>query len=114
MSEKSLYESLAIRSSLLQQGGGGEVFFVNGYGGLGNDNNNGRTPDQAWSTLTYALSQCVADRGDIIVVLNYWQPAGEIWPILVDKNLVHIIGMAQPNLPYSAIHPPADTACFQL
>ena len=92
----------------------GRVFFVDGYGTAGNDGNNGDDPAAPLKTLTKALSLCVHDRGDIIIVLNYWQPTGETWPITISKNRVSIVGLANPSLPYSAIHPPADTAAFQL
>lgn len=109
-----IFEALNAKSSLLQQGGVGNVFFVNGYGGLGNDGNHGRTPDHPFSTLTYAISQCVDYRHDVIIVLNYWQPAGEAWPIVVNKQNIHILGAAQSNLPWPVIHPPANTAVFNL
>jgi len=92
----------------------GKVFFVNGYGALGSDANNGNDPDLPLKTLTAAIGKCVANRGDVIIVLNYWQPTGETWPITINKNQVHIVGMAQPGLPFPVIHPPADTAAFQL
>ncbi len=90
----------------------GNVFFVDGVNG--SNANLGDTPTSAYLTITYALAQCTADRNDTIYVLDYWQPAGESWPITISKNMVHIIGLAQPNLPYPAIHPATDVACFQL
>ncbi len=90
------------------------VFYVNGKDGVGDDNNSGLKPSEPLLTVTEAISKCVANRGDIIVILDYWQPTGETWPILINKHAVHIIGMAQPHLPIHAIHPPDDTACFEL
>lgn len=78
--------------------GAGEVFFVNGAGsavGGGetpSDGNEG-TKDQPFATITKALSQCVNDRGDVIYVLDYYQPSGETWPISVNKSLVSILGL---------------------
>lgn len=90
----------------------GNIFFVDGVNG--SNANAGDKPTSAYLTLTYALAQCTADRNDIIFVLDYWQAAGESWPITINKNAVHIIGLAQGNLPYPAIHPTGDTAAFQL
>jgi len=92
----------------------GKVFFVNGVDAVGFDSNNGEDPDHPIRTIKRALALSVHDRGDVIVILNYWQPTGEDWPITISKNQVHIVGMAHSNLPYPAIHPPADTAAFQL
>lgn len=77
--------------------GAGDVFFVNGAGSaVGNsqtpsDGNPG-TKERPFATLTYALSQCTNDRGDVIYVLDYYQPSTETWPISVNKSLVSIIG----------------------
>ena len=90
----------------------GNIFFVDGVNGL--NTNDGGTPTSAYLTLTYALAQCVSNRNDIIYVLDYWQPAGETFPILVNKHQVHIIGLALPNLSYPAIHPDGDTAAFEI
>jgi hypothetical protein len=42
--------------------------------------------------MTAALGKCTNDAGDIIYVLDYYQPATETWPISVNKSLVQIIG----------------------
>jgi len=107
-----LYEKL--EGPKLEKGGIGNIFFVNGVDGVGDNANSGLTPDQPFLTITYALSQCVTEHNDVIVILNYWQPTGEVWPIVVNKRQVHILGAAMGNLPYPAIHPPGDTACFQV
>ena len=73
--------------------GAGNVFYVYGIdAGIGNNANDGLTPDTPFLTLTYALAQCTAEARDYIVVLDYYQPTGEVWPISVDVNNVHIIG----------------------
>lgn len=93
----------------------GDVFYVNGYGTNGSDTNAGDTPDEAWLTLTHAISNCQDDHDDYIFVINYYQATGETWPISIDKNGIHIIGFARPGpLPYSAIHPSTDVAAFSL
>jgi len=99
---------------------GGDVYYVDGTTGANVDGitaantNDGTDPRSPWLTLTYALSQCTDDNNDTIFVLDYWRPTGETWPISVVKNRIHIIGLAQPNLPYPAIHPSTDVAAFQL
>lgn len=93
---------------------GGKTFFVNGIDGVGADGRDGDNPEQPLLTLTAALAKCVSFRGDVIIVENYWQPTGEVWPILVNKGQVHIIGMANKNLMWPAIHPPGDTAAFEV
>ena len=92
----------------------GNIFWVNGINGVGSNTNAGTTRAAPFLTIKYALSQCVANQNDIIFIEDYWQPTGEDWPILVNKNGVHIIGLAQRSLPYPAISPPADTAAFEL
>jgi len=94
--------------------GDGRVFFVNGIDGVGSDSYAGIDPTEPKLTLTDALVVCVSNRHDVIIVLDYWQPTGEVWPISVDKHQVHIVGLAQSGLPYPAIHPPTDVDAFQL
>lgn len=92
----------------------GNIFFVNGIDGVGSNANAGTTRATPFLTIKYALSQCVDNQNDIIFVEDYWQPTGETWPIHVNKQQVHIVGMAQRSLPYPVISPPGDTAAFHL
>lgn len=104
-----------VQDGLLAQSGHGKTFYVNGYGSNGSNSNSGETPDDPLQTLTNAIGRCRDDKDDVIFVQNYWQPAGETWPISINKNGIHIIGIARPGpLPYPAIHPTGDTAAFQL
>lgn len=77
----------------------GNVFYV--HGTAGDNTNSGLRPDVPFLTMTYALSQCVNDQNDMIVVLYYpsAEAAGETFPIAVDKSTVHIIGN-----PFEASH----------
>lgn len=68
----------------------GDVFYV--HGGSGSNSNDGRTPATPWLTMKQALGECTDDAGDIIYVLDYYQPVSETWPISVNKSLVQIIG----------------------
>lgn len=91
--------------------GAGNVFYVYGIdGGIGDDANDGLTPATPFLTLTYALSQCVTGNHDYIIVLDYWQPTGETWPISVDVNNVHIIGAEGAGTQMPIITPTGDTA----
>lgn len=90
--------------------GNGRTFFVDGING--NNANVGTRPDQPWLTITYALTQCVAERNDYIFVLDHWQE-------VVDINItrVHIIGLSNYLRPNSnnalvQMNAAADTAIF--
>lgn len=117
MSEKALFEALGARASLLQQGGVGNLFFVDGYdpvAGPGSDTNDG-SRERPFLTIKHALTRCVDWHHDVIVVLNHYQAApDEDFPIVINKKNVHIIGAALPNLPWPAIHPPGATEVFML
>lgn len=81
--------------------GAGNVYYVNGAGSTvgrsqtPSDSNPG-TKEQPFATITYALAQCADDKGDVIYVLDYYQPSGETWPISVNKSLVSILGYPSP------------------
>lgn len=86
----------------------GRVFYVQGFTGL--NTNNGIDPGTPFQTIAYALTQCVADRNDYIVVLDAWQ---EAMPIDINITRVHIIGMGvSPNHPFVMLNAAADTAIF--
>ena len=89
--------------------GAGNVFFLDGVAGL--NANNGLTPAAPKLTLTAALALCTNDADDYIVAIDYWQPAGETWPIVVNKSKVHIIGVRSGSYtPWVVAQAPADTA----
>jgi hypothetical protein len=90
--------------------GAGRIFWVDGINGL--DTNPGTTPALPFLTITHALTQCVNDRNDYIIVLDHWQE-------VVDINVtrVHIIGLSnylRPNSNHSFVqmNAAADTAIF--
>ena len=91
--------------------GAGNVYYVYGIdAGIGDNANDGLTPDTPFLTLTYALAQCVSAARDYIVVLDYWQPTGETWPISVNKDNVHLIGGDGGGTQMPIITPTGDTA----
>ena len=94
--------------------GAGDIYYCNGISG--SNANDGLTPNAPKLTLTAALALCVNDHDDYIIVQDYWQPAGEVWPIHVNKSKVHIIGVKSGNnfRQWTAMHPPADTAVLSI
>lgn len=76
--------------------GGGKTFYVNGGSdGLTNNNGNGLTPKTAKQTIAAAMDLCTSGNDDTIFVLNYGGNARavETFPIAVDVDMVHIIGI---------------------
>jgi len=94
----------------------GRVYHINTGGAVfpGKDANSGLEYEHPMLTIKAALARCVAGRNDYILIHDYWRPTGEDWPIVHNKNKVHICGVAQRGLPYPAIHPEDDVDAFQL
>ena len=100
----NLYEQL--EGAKAGYGSVGNIFFVHGF--TGNNANDGLTPANPFLTITYALTQCVADNDDYIIVLDHWQE-------VVDVNVtrVHIIGVTNnPSQALVQMNAAADTAIF--
>jgi hypothetical protein len=84
-------------------------------GGIGADTNSGLRPDVPFKTLKAAIAACTNEMHDTIVVLDYWQPTGEDWPIVVNKTTVAIIGgFSRTFMGWACIVPPGDTAAFDI
>jgi len=92
--------------------GAGNVFYVDGVAGL--NTNDGLTPNTPKLTMTAALALCTANADDYIIVLDFLTPAGETWPISVNKDKVHIIGVNGAGTQYPNIFPAGDTAAFSI
>ena len=91
----------------------GNVFYCDGC--AGSNDNDGLTPQTPKLTLTAALALCTNDMNDTIVVLDYWQPAGESWPVSINKSKVNIIGTPSGSFrPWACVAPPGDTAGFSI
>lgn len=71
----------------------GRVFFVSG---TGLNTNPGTSPDKPFATITHALIQCLAGRGDTIFVLS--TTAEPLYPVSIAKSDVHIIGVTNPGV----------------
>lgn len=99
-------------STLLRPGANqGDVIYVDGSGP---DTNDGRTPTTPLASITAALALCTNQRNDTIVVLDYWAAGTESWPIVVDKEMVSIIGVPGSGAPWPQVNPPGDTAGFNI
>ncbi|KKN16298.1 hypothetical protein LCGC14_0977240 [marine sediment metagenome] len=69
----------------------GRVFYVDHINGA--NTNSGIDPDEAFATITYALTQCVADREDYIIVLEHGAAGAEpAYPVVINIDRVHVIG----------------------
>ena len=113
--DRAIYDLLSHQCPAMWLGfpiGTGNVFWVHGF--TGSDLNVGTRPDLPFATITHALTQCVADNNDYIIVLDAWQE-----PAAVDINItrVHIIGLGNylrpnSNHPFVALNALADHAIF--
>ena len=95
----------------------GRIVYVDGTNG--SNNNSGLTPQDPVLTITEALSLCTTAKGDCIYILSY--PAasatGEVFPITIAHNNLHIIGHfsgGRPTAWISAGRAESDTAVFDL
>ena len=90
----------------------GVVIYVNGTTGA--DTNDGRTVDQPVATITAALAFCDNAHQDYIIVLDYWQPAGETWPVNVNVENVSIVGAGYAGHPWVHMSPVGDNASLNI
>lgn len=95
---------LTIRGIPLSVTNPGEVFWVNSSsvtakGGIGGANGNKGTYQQPFSTIDYAIGQCTASRGDIIMVMpGHTETISGAAGIAVDVAGVAIIGLGRGSL----------------
>ncbi len=80
------------------------------HGSNGNDNNGGYTPDEPVLTTTQALSLATSWQGDMIYARTIGTPAGETWPIAINKADVSIVGWREEGNRSTNIVPSGDTA----
>jgi hypothetical protein len=74
----------------------GSTYYVDGGStGPGHNNYDGKTIKTPKATITAALALCTSGYRDTIYVLNYGSAgrALETWPIVVSKDMVHIVGI---------------------
>ena len=88
------------------------VFFVNGISTIGDDgvNTGGQVPDEPFLTITKALSECTDGANDYVFILDYPATApAETWPIAINKQRIHIIGLQNGVIPRFKIVVPGDS-----
>ena len=115
--DRAIYDVLMNLFPGLQLGvpiGAGNVFWVDATNG--DDGNVGTRPDQAFATIIFALTQCVDDNNDYIMVM---ENAAEAATITVGVSRVHIIGLGNffrpnSNHPYIELSAGGDWAIFTL
>lgn len=73
--------------------GAGLALFVGGANA--SDSNEGTDPQFPLSSIDAALTKCTNGRHDFIFVQDYW--ANDSFPVVVDKQTVHIIGLGHGN-----------------
>lgn len=91
--------------------GAGNFYYVDGVNG--NNTNSGYTPDNAFLTITKAISMCVAFNHDYVIILRYTSAgaAGEVWPIAANVETMHIVGANTYGAsPLAWIAPTGDVA----
>jgi hypothetical protein len=89
----------------------GRVFYVRS---TGSDNNNGVDPQTPSQTITHALTQCVAWRNDYVVVMNNTSALEAAFPIEIDVELVHIVGLWGQPYPNPTLMAVGNFATFQI
>lgn len=100
-----------LSSSLRPGANQGDVYYIDG---TGPDTNDGRTPTTPLASFKAALALCTNQRNDTIVVLDYYNAGTEDWPILVNKEMVHIIGVPGSGGPWPQVVPDEDEAGFSI
>lgn len=89
----------------------GHEFYIGGAGA--SDDNSGRVAEEPFLMIATALEHCKSGRHDVIWVQDYW--ANDIFPIVLNKQCVHIQGLSTPGinthwpLMNAGAHP-----CFQI
>lgn len=75
----------------------GHITYVNGL--VGNDSSNGRNPDHAKLTIAGALTDCLDDRNDVVVILAYHETTPtDTFPVTISTDQTHIIGASYPHI----------------
>ena len=103
---------VTVRGLPLTQAHPGEVFWVNSSsvlakGGVGGSDGNPGTYLRPFSTITYALTKCTANRGDVIMVMpgyteNIAAAAGETWNVAGVAIVGLGSGSLRPQLSFTA------------
>lgn len=105
-------KDLVLRGTPITQLHPGVVYFVNSTsvfakGGIAGSNNNPGTYQRPYATIDYAIGQCVANRGDIIVVMpGHTETISAAAGVAQDVAGVAVIGLGdgslRPTINYTA------------
>ena len=108
---KSVHDKIDLMENFwaIMAGMVGNVYYVHSSG---SDSYSGLDKDHPLLTITAALAKVTHQNNDYIIILDYYQSTGETWPIAVNKQRVHIIGVSGPGCPWPWVQPPDDTAAF--
>jgi hypothetical protein len=93
--------------------GAGNVFYVNGGSdGPTDDLFDGLRPETPKQTIQAAIDLCTANNNDYVIILNYGGNgrAAETWPVVVDNDLMHIIGVGTVGQKWPVVRPNAPAA----
>ena len=93
--------------------GNGSVFYVNSAANGALDANDGLTPELAFLTIDYAIAQCSGTTHDYIFVIAH-DDATETYPIEMDVNMVHLIGLESVARPTPRIRVDSDVDAIDL
>ena len=89
----------------------GEEFYVGGAGA--SDAKSGQIAEEPLLKIATALEQCKSGRHDVIWVQDYW--ANDTFPIVLNKQCVHILGLSTKALSSQwPIMNAGDNPCFQI
>src|SRR5262245_44934865 len=90
----------------------GNVFFVQStQSNAGDSAGHGQTPDAPFSTIDYAVGQCTANQGDIIVVLpGHVEVVTAAGGLALDVAGIRIVGLGEGDLKPRVNFTTADTA----
>jgi len=88
----------------------GHEFFVGGSGA--SDSKSGQIATEPFEKIATALAHCVDGRHDVIWVQDYW--ANDTFPIVYNKQCVHIIGLMTKQPGGWPMMNPGAYPCFQI
>lgn len=93
--------------------GTGSIFYVNSAANGAADANDGLTPELAFLTIDVAIAACSGTTHDFIFVIEH-DDATETYPIEMDINYVHLIGLESAARPLPRLRAQADADVIDL
>ena len=111
MTNLNPWQSAGLAGAMRVGANQGIVVYVDG---TGPDTNDGLSVETPLATITAALTLCTNGHQDYIIILDYWQPAGETWPVNVNVENVSIVGAGYAGHPWPHLSPPDDTAALNI